>query len=66
MGKVSYFKPKFKHTGMPFDKSTLRPIMYIGADVTHPSPDQIGRKPSIAAIVSSVDPEGAIYKCKVS
>ena len=30
----------------------LKPVMYIGADVTHPSPDQIGKKPSIAAMVS--------------
>ena len=48
------------------DKGTLRPIMYIGADVTHPSPDQLGAKPSIAAIVGSVEPGGAIYKCQVS
>ena len=31
-------------------------IMVIGADVTHPSPDQMGIKPSIAAIVASYDP----------
>ena len=30
--------------------------MVIGADVTHPSPDQMGIKPSIAAIVASNDP----------
>ena len=30
--------------------------MVIGADVTHPSPDQMGIKPSIAAIVASHDP----------
>ena len=28
----------------------------MGADVTHPAPDQMGLKPSIAAVVASCDP----------
>ena len=30
--------------------------MIMGADVTHPAPDQMGLKPSIAAVVASCDP----------
>ena len=30
--------------------------MIMGADVTHPAPDQMGLKPSIAAVVASCEP----------
>ncbi|KAJ9591030.1 hypothetical protein L9F63_027761, partial [Diploptera punctata] len=33
----------------------LRPIMIVGADVTHPSPDQ-NNIPSVAAVCASHDP----------
>ena len=33
----------------------------MGADVTHPAPDQMGLKPSIAAIVASYDPGVSQY-----
>ena len=39
--------------------------MIVGADVTHPAPDMLGVKPSIAAIVASVDPAISQYICEV-
>ena len=38
---------------------------FVGADVTHPAPDQMGVKPSIAAIVASIDPAVSRYICEV-
>ena len=42
-----------------------RPVMFLGADVTHPSADAIRMKPSIAAMVGSCDPRAALYNCEV-
>ncbi len=42
-----------------------KPIMFLGADVTHPPPDAIGAKPSIAAVVGSCDPKAAVYNCEI-
>ena len=39
--------------------------MIVGADVTHPAPDQMGLKPSIAAVVASVDPAVSRYVCEI-
>ncbi len=42
-----------------------RPVMFMGADVTHPTPDQSKFKPSIAAVVASTDPNAVMYNCEI-
>ena len=37
----------------------------MGADVTHPASDFKGDKPSIAAIVGSMDPRASQYACEI-
>lgn len=41
------------------------PVMIMGADVTHPAPAHRGQKPSIAAIVASVDPQASQYEVEI-
>ena len=38
----------------------------MGADVTHPAPDQMGLKPSIAAVVASVNPYASKYHTQIN
>ncbi|KAM7344905.1 argonaute 2 isoform 2-T2 [Cochliomyia hominivorax] len=38
-------------------------VMYLGADVTHPSPDQ-KHIPSVVGVAASHDPYGACYNCQ--
>ena len=42
-----------------------RPVMVMGADVSHPAPESRGSKPSIAAIVGSMEPKAANYQVEV-
>ena len=37
----------------------------MGADVTHPAPEHKGTKPSIAAVVGSIDPQATQYEVQV-
>merc|ERR1719474_1011244 len=46
-------------------KLLRRPVMIMGADVSHPAPETRGIKPSIAAIVGSVEPKAAVYEVQV-
>ena len=42
-----------------------RPVMVMGADVSHPGPESRGSKPSIAAVVASVEPKAANYEVEI-
>ena len=42
-----------------------KPVIILGADVTHPDPGSLGRKPSIAAVVGSCDPSLSVYNTEV-
>jgi len=42
-----------------------RPVIIMGADVTHPSSDFKHTKPSIAAIVGSMDAKASQYLCEI-
>jgi len=46
-------------------KVLKRPVMIMGADVSHPAPETRGVKPSIAAIVGSVEPKAVQYEVEV-
>jgi len=46
-------------------KLLKRPVMIMGADVSHPAPETRGVKPSIAAIVGSVEPRAVRYEVEV-
>lgn len=43
--------------------SPIKNVMYLGADVTHPSPDQ-KHIPSVVGVAASHDQHGACYNCQ--
>ncbi|PNF19900.1 hypothetical protein B7P43_G12298, partial [Cryptotermes secundus] len=54
------------HTLAPISrpKCLQRPVMIVGADVTHPSPDQT-EIPSVAAVSASHDPKAFMYNVRI-
>jgi len=46
-------------------KLLRRPVMIMGADVSHPAPEYRGLKPSIAAVVASVEPKAVNFEVQV-
>ena len=46
-------------------KLLAKPVMILGADVSHPAPESRRHKPSIAAIVASMEPKAAQYEVQV-
>jgi len=46
-------------------KMLKRPVMIMGADVSHPAPETRGVKPSIAAVVASIEPKAVQYEVEV-
>ena len=42
-----------------------RPVMVMGADVTHPAPGDVSKKPSIAAVVGSADPNVSQFNVEI-
>ena len=42
-----------------------KPVMVMGADVTHPAPSDIAKKPSIAAVVGSADSDVSQFNAEI-
>jgi eukaryotic translation initiation factor 2C len=46
-------------------KILTRPVMIMGADVSHAAPESKGTKPSLAAVVASCDPKATKYMTEI-
>lgn len=62
-GKLNGTNHKIAKRNGPDLFSQIKNVMYLGADVTHPSPDQRSI-PSVVGVAASHDQHGACYNCQ--
>lgn len=55
----------FSYNFFPRPAVLKEQVIFLGADVTHPGADEGSDKPSVAAVVGSVDPRASQYCCEI-
>ena len=59
------FIPYKFFNALEFNQVLAKPVMIMGADVSHPAPESRKFKPSIVAVTGSVEPKATQYETQV-